>query len=252
MASNADAGHPKLFNDSYCGVVDRRFLLFSSLPTELRLKIWACSLEQTRMIDITVQADAEGVDEGDDDGDDEEADMEDDVEDDVGDDTGDDAEDDSGPDVDPETPTFDPFYTEQNQLGNVKSGKNYFLSLGRQHQASPLLQVNSEARMPALSFYRVHLPCSQEAAGPYLYFNPHFDFLHIQIGKAIGDSPPDPELLADVLHDCKAYDPLGHGNLNLVVGNGDAASFELPLGKTPSHIARLPCLPITHPLTLPF
>ncbi|KAK4107678.1 hypothetical protein N656DRAFT_802440 [Canariomyces notabilis] len=117
-------------------------------------------------------------------------------------------------------------YTQKNHLGNIRSGKNYSLSIDKYHSDSPLLRVSSEARAAALAFYRVHLPCSQgldAVTSRILYFNPDFDFLHVQIlvtGEHEHTEVPlaPPDLLADVFYDCKAYDPKGHGIRNLMVG----------------------------------
>lgn len=145
------------------------------------------------------------------------------------------------------------FYSETNQLGSLVSGKNYYLALTRQHHFSPLLSVNSEARAVALSFYRLQFPCSIRGSSHSisssthyprsppinfhyyrcLYMSPEYDFVHVQLSSELSeeDDPP-PELLADFLHDCKAYDPRGHGVLNLVVGDGNISKFKLPNGST--------------------
>lgn len=123
-------------------------------------------------------------------------------------------------------------YTKENHLGNVKSGGVYSLRLGPHHwhQTSPLLRVNSEARAAALAFYRVHLPCDQRPGGRLLYFNPEYDFLHVK--QVIFRC-----LMADLLHDCKAYDPKARGILNLIVGGiGDDIYFTstIPRRKAPT------------------
>ena len=63
---------------------------------------------------------------------------------------------------------------------------------------SPLLSVNREARRAALSFSSVHLPFPGLHSERVLYLNPLYDLFSIGLGIAT--------LLADFLHDVKAYD----------------------------------------------
>ncbi|MCJ1246588.1 hypothetical protein MMC30_003797 [Trapelia coarctata] len=113
-------------------------------------------------------------------------------------------------------------------------GKNYRLSVTSNHRLSPLLRVSHESRQAVLEFYRVHIPCDFNTHGERrcLYLNPEFDFLYIKPEGA-------PEILVDVVHDVKAYDPLGFGILNMVVTD-DIPYFrpnELKLPMNPFRLA---------------
>lgn len=117
------------------------------------------------------------------------------------------------------------FYVTKNGMGNIISGKNYRLSITTNHRLSPLLRVSHQSRQAALQFYRVHFPDDPDTHGerPPLYLNPELDFLHVK-------TKGFPEILADFVHDAKAYDPLGIGLLNLGIGVGNAQNLELPMG----------------------
>jgi hypothetical protein len=219
MTANMEARNPRLFNEDFCVRSDRRFHLFSRLPIELRLKIWDTFLEENRILHIDIQA----IDISDEADYDSEQDF--------------DPEEDSGSEQDSQV--IADFYTEKNHLGNIRSGMLYSLSLGDYHRESPLLQVNSEARAAALAFYRVHLPCWPAGDSPILYYNPEFDPLHVEITDSKRRKTP-PELLADVFHDCIAYDPKGYRVLNLIVGDGERAATRLPRGMAPFHDYRAP------------
>ena len=114
-------------------------------------------------------------------------------------------------------------YTARNGLGNTISRKNYRLSITTNHRLSPLLRVSRESRQAALEFYRLHIPCDFNVHGERrcLYLNPEFDFLHMKPEGV-------PEILVDFVHDVKAYDPLGFGVLNMVIGDGAPHDLELP------------------------
>ena len=88
---------------------------------------------------------------------------------------------------------------------------------------SKLLRVSQEARYEALSFYRVHIPCTlrrgptreeRETAKPgTFYFNPEYDFLQIQPGFWAEQT------LMDFLYHLKnTWDPRQIGLLNMAIG----------------------------------
>jgi hypothetical protein len=115
-------------------------------------------------------------------------------------------------------------YTARNERGNTISGKNYRLSVTTNHRLSPLLRVSRVSRQAALEFYRVHIPGDFDIHGQRecLYLNPEFDFLHLKPEGV-------PEILVDFVHDAKAYDPLGFGVLNMVIGDDSPYDLELPM-----------------------
>lgn len=119
------------------------------------------------------------------------------------------------------------FYSERNHLGNIISGRGYTLKIaGRGHAAtfSPIMWVNRESRDAALRhYYRVHLPFPHQRAGRILYLNPEHDVLHLRPELRLETSddgfeehlprgaPRPLAVLADFLHDVKAYDPKDQG-----------------------------------------
>jgi len=106
--------------------------------------------------------------------------------------------------------------------------KNYRLSINSNYRLNPLLQVCRESRRAALEFYRLHIPYDLEVHGEQrcVCLNPEFDFLHsIQQGA--------PELFVDLLHDAKAYDPLGFGILNISIGERQPEDLQLPMNINP-------------------
>ncbi|MCJ1404407.1 hypothetical protein MMC11_007632 [Xylographa trunciseda] len=110
----------------------------------------------------------------------------------------------------------------RNVLGNVISGKNYKFQITTHHLLTPLLRVNRESRQVSMQFYRVHIPYDSSNGERQCYLNPEFDFIHIH-----PDGPS--EVLADFIHDFKAYDPIGVGILNLGFGSGRPQELDLPL-----------------------
>ncbi|KAK3940184.1 hypothetical protein QBC46DRAFT_459121 [Diplogelasinospora grovesii] len=167
------------------------------LPVELRLQIWLLLLRRHRMIEVVVCADA----------------------DDEGDTTY------PGDAPDGSQPWY---YTDRNHLGRIVSGRGYTLALdmaGRGYAASlnPLLWVNSEARQAALKFYRVHLPFPRQDGEQVLYLNPEHDVLYVRPAfgsRSAGDYRPRPRtatVLADFLHDVRAYDPKDQGVAHLAL-----------------------------------
>ena len=115
----------------------------------------------------------------------------------------------------------------RNSLGNIISGTNYRIQITTHHLLTPLLCVSRESRQAALDFYRVHIPYDRKryGEGRCIYFNPEFDFLHVR-------PKGTPEILADFVHDFKAYDPRGAGIFNIGIGGGTPHELELPMGKS--------------------
>ena len=119
-------------------------------------------------------------------------------------------------------------YTAKNELGNTISGRDFQLTFNTNHRLSSLLHVSHESRQATLEFYRVHIPYGFDSQGDQkvLYFNPEFDFLHIRPLDAAED-------FVDLVHDFKAYDPLGLGILNMVFGNCCPYDLSLPMSMCP-------------------
>ena len=175
----------KLFNNAYLkyesvnGLPFASWPQFSSLPTELRIKIWRSTLERYRMIDLVIYPAIQEPE-----------------------------------DFDAASDTRS--YTKRNELGRIISGDGYWLRLGYgQHPTvpSPLFAVNHEAREVALSFYRVRLPLPHPDGVDILYLNPDYDIIYLQQDWS---GPPLSKtqhyrLFVAFLHDVKAYDPLDQG-----------------------------------------
>ncbi|KAB5566541.1 hypothetical protein GE09DRAFT_1284308 [Coniochaeta sp. 2T2.1] len=187
---------PKVYNDVYfaqsrasLSPLFETWTPFSRLPTELRLKIWLTVLRQHRMIEMTIIRNED----------------------------------------EEENDTFarsveSRYFTERNQLGNIISGRNYTLDIAdRGHAASfhPLLWVNTESRHAALKLhYRVHLPFPTQDASKILYLNPEYDVINLSLyflGPLRPKAPWPVTLLADFLHDFKAYDPKNEGVAHLAL-----------------------------------
>ena len=150
--------------------------IFPLLLPELRLRIWQCFLQRHRMIELEICAGAD------------------------------------------EDGTQSRYDTERNHLGNIISGRGYSLLIeGRGFAASlsPLLQVSSEARHAALTFYRVHLPFPGQHGEQVLYLNPEFDVLYVRPGirpPTLSPTEVSPvAVLIDFLNDMRAYDPKDRG-----------------------------------------
>lgn len=184
---------PKLFNDVYFGqrppAVHETWSQFSRLPVELRLEIWLVFLRQHRMIELIICADEN--------------------------------EDDT---TYPGSADADArYYTNRNHLGNITSGRGYTLEIPGQGYAatfSPLFWVNRESRGAALRhYYPVHLPYPSEHGGQLLYLNPDYDVLVPSSASQrtlrpiwlLPARPGAATLLADFLHDVKAFDPKHRG-----------------------------------------
>lgn len=175
---------PRLFNDVHFRLwdppapFDGVWAPFPRLPAELRLHVWLACLQRNRMIELDI-----------------------------------------GPAAD-ENPTSYPgdgsqYYTTRNALGNIVSGRRYVLSWSspcRRHDDSPLLWVNREARRATLGFYSIRLPFFVSQKKPVLYLNPGYDIVSIRPRDKGPPTALEPlTLLADFLHDVKAYDHKGQG-----------------------------------------
>ena len=151
---------------------DTTWTRFHRLPAELRLEVWLAHLRRHRMIELDIAPAA-----------------------------------DEARDSYPGNPSQSRYYSERNQLGNVVSGRGYVLSMrgppGYSAPLNPLLSVNHEARRAALGFYSVHLPFPGLHSERVLYLSPLYDLFSIDLGIAT--------LLADFLHDVKAYDARKQG-----------------------------------------
>lgn len=163
---------------------DRTFLLFSSLPKELRLQIWGEATPRERVVNVSVLARRV-------------------------------------PAVTKEVDEAPVRYLEKNHLGNPISGAHYTVVAHDALLDHSLLTVNSEARQVVLDFYRIHMPAwclssykhySDGGVGPrILRINPEHDVLKISAEAPVKRS------LIDFLWDLKAYDPKGVGLLKLAL-----------------------------------
>lgn len=156
---------------------------FPRLPAELRSQVWLFFLRRHRMIEVDICG---GPNE-------------------------------NGTDY-PGDASQSRYYCSRNSLGQVVSGRGYILRIpGRRGYAaslSPLLWVNTEARQAALRFYHIRLPLAGLHGGQLLYLNREYDivFVRVQPSAAIGTVDPHrATLLADFLHDAKAYDSKAQG-----------------------------------------
>lgn len=174
--------HPisfRLFNDVNFGHQvplrsrDATWAPFRRLPPELRSQIWLFFLRRHRMIEVDICGDPN------------ENDMA---------DTGDVSQ--------------SRYYSSNNSLGRVVSGRGYILRIpGRRGYASslsPLFWVNNEARQAALRFYQIRLPFPGQQGEQVLYLNREYDVVFVRVQGY-------DTLLADFLHDVKAYDYQNQG-----------------------------------------
>ncbi|KAH6840636.1 hypothetical protein B0I37DRAFT_219690 [Chaetomium sp. MPI-CAGE-AT-0009] len=167
---------------------------FPRLPAELRLNVWLSYLRRYRLIEVDVCA----------------ADHEDET---------------TYPGNGGDNASQPRYYTGRNHLGKIVSGRGYTLSIrGRGCYAaslSPLLWVNSEARLATLSFYQIHLPFPGLHKEQVLYLNPAYDVVYVrprQPEVIRADRGPNAStLLADFLHDAKAYDYKDQGVVHLAL-----------------------------------
>ena len=175
---------PRLFNDVHFQRSEPQgprhaasWAPFARLPPELRRYLWLACLRRHRMIDLDICAADE--------------------------------------DAAVHSRHGSQYYSHRNALGNIVSGRDYVLSWSGDRQGpagaySPLLWVSREARRAALAFYRVQLPFFGLQRDRVLYLNPAYDVISIQpqweSGRAVSHI-----MLADLLHDIKAYDRKGQG-----------------------------------------
>lgn len=133
------------FNDAYFGnktfSPPSTFHRFSSLPIELRLRIWNFGLRQNRLLTVALFDDKT---------------------------------------KEKSTEGEHTRYSEKNHLGNAISGSPYLVDLRHCHSFSPLLGTTGESRQAALSYYRIRFPI-QSISGKrsYCYLNPDHDHLYV-------------------------------------------------------------------------
>jgi hypothetical protein len=173
-----------------------KFHLFPLLPKELRLKIWQHSLQRQRIIKVCLLAEK----------------------------------------------LFHPEQTTTQETESTtpdRKTERHRAFVNGWQALSKLMRVNCEAREAALEFYRVHLPCRlsyKETAienlppNGILYFNPEYDFLHIN------PIPWSEDTVLDFFYHLKTtYDPKHVGLLNLAVSANDGMSVEI-LEREPSYV----------------
>ncbi|PKS08155.1 hypothetical protein jhhlp_005431 [Lomentospora prolificans] len=171
--------HLQIINPSYYRPEDVSFTSFPRLPADLRIAIWHASLERHRLLEVEIAPPPE------------------------------DKRTQSGSGRRP--------YQTKNALGKPVSGRDYEIIVHGLQIHSKLLRVTREARRAALSFYRVHLPCSfqrypdeyERKVEAMLYFNPELDFLDLkgQVSDVVAFS-----------HDVHANDPRNVGLVNVALG----------------------------------
>ncbi|KAK8035206.1 hypothetical protein PG993_010201 [Apiospora rasikravindrae] len=108
-------------------------------------------------------------------------------------------------------------YSDRNQLGNIVSGTHYELSVNPSvsSTASPLFSATAESRLAALEFFRIRLPLSRG----HIRICPEYDVLYLQSWQLV------PSLIADVLHDIRAYDPKDEGLMHLALDHSQRKTF---------------------------
>ncbi|KAK7934941.1 hypothetical protein PG985_000436 [Apiospora marii] len=106
-----------------------------------------------------------------------------------------------------------PFYSSHNHLGRVISGNHYRLAVhvSIRSTASPLFFTTRESRRAALESYRVRFP----VCGGHIRICPEYDVLYLGSWYEI------PYLLADILHDFRAYDPEDDGIMHLALAQAE-------------------------------
>ena len=119
---------------------------------------------------------------------------------------------------------------ERNKLGRVTSARDYCFRVTTHLVPSPLLQATSDSRAAVFEFYRVQIPYDRADSDEHcLCINPELDYLSLRIERADGS----PKVLADFIHDLKAYDPRGIGIRNLgIESRGFTFNVALPSGKS--------------------
>ncbi|TGO22448.1 hypothetical protein BPAE_0168g00190 [Botrytis paeoniae] len=95
-------------------------------------------------------------------------------------------------------------------MGNIISGVD---------TTNELFYTTIESRSAALGFYRIRLPLARG----HIRINPEYDVLFLQ------DWNKAPQMLADILHDIRAYDPKDEGLMHLALAEGSGDSlFDIP------------------------
>ncbi|KAF7955579.1 hypothetical protein EAE96_004505 [Botrytis aclada] len=113
------------------------------------------------------------------------------------------------------------FYSSHNDLGKIISGGHYELFINKPilDTTSQLFYTTKESRSTALDFYRIRLPLARG----HIRINPECDLLFLQ------DWDKAPQVLANILHDIKAYDPKDEGLMHLALAEGSGDSlFDIP------------------------
>ncbi|KAK8017845.1 hypothetical protein PG993_014171 [Apiospora rasikravindrae] len=90
------------------------------------------------------------------------------------------------------------------------SDDGYHVEAQRRYRHSKLLRVCHEARIAALEFYSLRIPCTNLDACAPLYFSPEYDVLHIDQERYDGLG-----WFVDLLPKLATYDSQGVGVLNL-------------------------------------
>ncbi|KAF7900092.1 hypothetical protein EAF00_004428 [Botryotinia globosa] len=112
-------------------------------------------------------------------------------------------------------------YSKYNDLGKIISGVHYQLSINRPilDTANHLFNTIIESRSAALDFYRIHLPLTRG----FIQIKPEYDMLFLQ------NWDKAPQVVADILHDIRAYDPKDEGLMHLALAEGSGDSlFDIP------------------------
>ncbi|TVY84067.1 hypothetical protein LSUE1_G000822 [Lachnellula suecica] len=170
--------HLHIINPSYNSSEDVSFTLFSALSMELRLRVWQCSIQQNRLLEIELDR----------------------------------------PQLWAPEPTLpDAPYSATNGLNKVISGRNYtirgckilskLLHVNRESRDVALRFYR--VHMPC------YFPTSEGGtpgtAKSTLYVNPEYDFMFLRIKQ-----PPE-NTFVDFVNDFKAHDPKAVGLLNLAL-----------------------------------
>ncbi|ESZ91229.1 hypothetical protein SBOR_8375 [Sclerotinia borealis F-4128] len=108
-------------------------------------------------------------------------------------------------------------YSSYNYLGNIISGSHYELSINDSvsNTVSPFLSTTIESRSAALDFFHICLPIARGQ----VRISPEYDVLFLQSWDK------DPSLLANILHDIRAYDPKDEGLLHLALAHAEKSTF---------------------------
>lgn len=98
-------------------------------------------------------------------------------------------------------------------LGKIISGNHYGLSVNASlpNTASPLLFIKTESRRAALESYRIRFPV----------YNGHRRIYHDYDVLYLGCWHEASYLIADVLHDLRAYDPENDGIMHIVLAHAE-------------------------------